>query len=114
MDVDGIKFLLPFDRLRYADFPRHYCFPVYHCLASIISTMLEFMIGTFIEKAISKRKYKKKIKVTVTSKGKRSTLKKRKRAVKVFVIPTDQVVPIEKTAVLVVPNRQNRFTGYLF
>ena len=103
VDVDGIKFLWPFDPLPYGDFPRHYSFPVYHCLASIISTMLEFMIGTYIEKAISKRKYKKKIKVTVTSKGKRSILKKRKRAVKISVIPTDQVVPIEKTAVPVVP-----------
>ena len=103
VDVDGIKFLWPFDPLPYSDFLRHYSFPVYHCLASIISTMLEFMIGTYIEKAISKRKYKKKIKVTVTSKGKRSILKKRKRAVKISVIPTDQVVPIEKTAVPVVP-----------
>lgn len=102
VDVDGIKFLWPFDPLPYSDFLRHYSFPVYHCLASIISTMLEFMIGTYIEKAISKRKYKKKIKVTVTSKGKRSILKKRKRAVKSSVIPTDQVVPIEKAAVPVV------------
>ena len=103
VDVDGIKFLWPFDRLPYADFPRHYSFPVYHCLASIISTMLEFMIGTYIEKAISKRKYKKKIKVTVTSKGKRSILKKRKRTgKKPAVVPTDktavQVVPTEETA----------------
>ena len=103
VDVDGIKFLWPFDRLPYADFPRHYSFPVYHCLASIISTMLEFMIGTYIEKALSKRTYKRKIKVTVSSKGKRSTSKKRKRAVKRSVIPTDQVIPIEKTAVPVVP-----------
>ena len=104
MDVDSTKFLWPFDRLPYADFPRHYPFPVYHhYLASIISTMLEFMIGTYIEKALSKKKYKKKIKVTVTSKGKRSTLKKRKRAVKLSVIPTDQVVPIKKTAVPFVP-----------
>ena len=104
MDVDGTKFLWPFDCLPFADFLRHYSFPVYHhFLASIISTMLEFMIGTYIEKALSKRKYKKKIKVTVTSKGKRSTLKKRKRAVKLSVILTDQVVPIKKTAVPVVP-----------
>ena len=96
MDVDGIEFLWPFDPLPYGDFPRHYSFPVYHCLASIISTMLEFMIGTYIEKAVSKRTYKKKIKVTVISRGKRSTSKKRKRAVKRPVIPTDQVVPIEK------------------
>ena len=102
VDVDGIKFLWPFDPLPYGDFPRHYSFPVYHCLASIISTMLEFMIGTYIEKAISKRKYKRKIKLTVTSKGKKSTSKKRKRVVKRPVIPTDQVVPIEKTAVPVV------------
>ena len=99
VDVHGIKFLWPFDRLPYSDLPRHYSFPVYHCLASIVSTMLEFMVGIYIEKAISKRNYKKKSKVKVTRKGKRSTLKKRKRffrvkeEVPVFPVAVPPAVP---------------------
>ena len=113
LDVSGIKFLWPFERLPYTDLPRHYSFPVYHCLASIVSTMLEFMIGIYIEKAISKRKYKKKKKVKVTRTGKRSISKKRKRRSQVTVgvpaIPVILDVPVAVPAEPAMSSEEQHF-----
>jgi hypothetical protein len=79
VDVHGIKFLWPCHGLPYSDFMRHYSFPVYHVLNSIVSSMIEFMVGSYIEKAISKQKRMKKLKIKITPFGKRSTSKKMKR-----------------------------------
>ena len=68
------------------------------------------MIGTYIEKAISKRTYKRKTKVIVTSKGKRSTSKKSKPAVKRSIIPGSYREDRRPCCCY----KQNRFTRYFF
>jgi hypothetical protein len=63
--VKGIKSMWPFERLPYADMSSHYSFPLYHCLSAIISRMLDYMVGTYVERQLSRKSYKPKLRVKI-------------------------------------------------